>query len=132
MTKPSEASAIGLRAEGTLIHPWSSAPHVPPKTGEKYHEAVARVVKRIPKGRVASYKMVATIAGYPRTARFVGRALQLAHGIPWWRVLGQDGAIRIVNPDWRREQYDRLRAEGVKVDAEGRVDMARYAWRPRS
>jgi len=99
---------------------------------EKYHHAIARVVKRIPKGRVASYKMVATIAGYPRTARFVGRALQISRGLPWWRVITQDGRIAIMNPEWRREQMDRLAAEGVKLGKDGRVDMERYAWRPRA
>ena len=105
---------------------------MPESTREKYHVAVARVVKRIPKGRVASYKQVAVIAGYPRTARFVGRALQLAHGLPWWRVLGADGELRIMNPEWKREQFDRLRAEGVVFGADGKVDMARFAWRPRA
>ena len=103
-----------------------------PEKPEKYHHAIARVVKRIPKGRVASYKMVATMAGYPRTARFVSRALQVSHGLPWWRVIAQDGRIVIVNPQWRREQVDRLEGEGVPVSDEGRVDMETYAWRPRA
>lgn len=97
----------------------------------KYHEAVFAVVRRIPKGRVASYKMVAEQAGFPRTARFVGRALRLGRGLPWWRVLAHDGRIVIMDPDFRREQVMRLEAEGVPVSAQGKVDMERHAWRPR-
>jgi methylated-DNA-protein-cysteine methyltransferase-like protein len=80
---------------------------------------------------VASYHLVAITAGYPRTARFVGRALQVSRGLPWWRVLGADGSLRIMNPELRREQFDRLMAEGVPLDAKGRVDLERYGWRPR-
>lgn len=103
-----------------------------PPARENYPQAIARVTKRIPKGRVASYKMVATLAGYPRTARFVSGALRLGRGLPWWRVIAQDGRIAITNPAGRREQQERLKAEGVAVSAEGRVDMGRYQWRPRA
>ena len=97
----------------------------------KFHEAVYAVVRRIPRGRVASYGMVAAMAGHPRAARYVGHALRLGRGLPWWRVLGADGSIRIVNPEWRVEQVERLRREGVEVDGEGFVDFERHVWRPR-
>lgn len=98
----------------------------------EFHDAIFAVVRRIPKGRVASYGMVAALAGYPRAARYVGHALRVGHKLPWWRVLGADGSIRIVNPEWRVEQVERLKKEGVAVDGEGFVDMERHAWRPRS
>ena len=97
----------------------------------KFHERVAAVVRRIPRGRVASYGMVAALAGHPRGARFVGRALRLGRGLPWWRVLAQDGRIVIMDPALRVEQVMRLEAEGVPVSGEGRVDFGRHAWRPR-
>lgn len=97
----------------------------------KYHEAVFAVVRRIPKGRVASYRMVATLAGFPRTARFVGRALRLGRGLPWWRVIAHDGRIVIMDPELRMEQLLRLQSEGVAVSPDGMVDLGTYAWRPR-
>lgn len=96
-----------------------------------FHAAVFAVVRRIPKGRVASYKMVGTLAGYPRSARFVGRALRFGKRLPWWRVVAQDGRIVIGEPHLRLEQMMRLRAEGVEVSDEGRLDFGRFAWRPR-
>ena len=98
---------------------------------ERFYDRVFAVVRRIPRGRVASYGLVAKLAGSPRAARQVGMVMRLAHGIPWWRVLGADGDVRIMRPDYRREQVERLGAEGVPVDEEGRVDMKRYEWRPR-
>lgn len=98
----------------------------------KFHERVFAVVRRVPRGRVASYKLVGTLAGYPRAARFVGRVMRLARGAPWWRVVAQDGRIVIMDPELRREQVDRLEAEGIPVSPEGRVDYERFAWRPRS
>lgn len=86
-----------------------------------YHDALFAAVKRIPKGRIASYGGVAALAGHPRTARFVGHALRLGRGLPWWRVVGADGTIRIQNPQIRREQVALLAAEGVRVDDQGRV-----------
>ena len=113
-----------------------AAPKKPARKGEdrsgKFHERVFAVVRRIPRGRVASYKMVGELAGYPRAARFVGRVMRLGRGLPWWRVLAQDGRIVIMDPDYRREQTLRLEAEGVPVSQDGRVDFAKHAWRPRA
>ena len=40
------------------------------------YEKIYAVVKRIPKGRVATYGQIAAIAGIPRHARQVGYALR--------------------------------------------------------
>ena len=51
-------------------------------------EAMLRVVMAIPYGQVRSYGEVARLAGYPRHARMVGRALAgCAVGVPWHRVV---------------------------------------------
>ena len=92
---------------------------------------VASVVRRIPRGRVASYGLVAALAGSPLAARMVSGVLRRVDGLPWWRVLGKDGSLRIMQPDLRREQWERLVAEGVEVDEAGVVDLARFGWRPR-
>ena len=56
-------------------------------------------VKKIPRGRVASYGQVAAACGNPRAARQVGAILRLADisasKIPWWRVVNNRGIISI-------------------------------------
>ncbi len=93
------------------------------------------VVRRIPRGRVASYGQVATVAGLRHYARHVGYAL---HGLPegtplqWHRVVNARGAISLRGFDGAGEtQLLRLAAEGVEFDARGRVDLERFGWRPR-
>ena len=97
-------------------------------------ERVYAVVRRIPRGRVATYGQVARLAGLGGLARQVGYAL---HALPWeglapWhRVLNARGAISLP-PAGGADLTQRLRLEreGVRFDARGRVDLARYGWRP--
>ena len=98
---------------------------------EGFDARVGSVVKRIPRGRVATYGQVAKLAGSPMAARMVSGALRRGEGLPWWRVLGRDGSLRIMQPDLRLEQWERLEAEGVRVSPEGVVDLARHGWKPR-
>lgn len=101
---------------------------MPAKT---FRERVFDVVRKIPPGRVASYGLVAELAGSPRAARQVGFALRLGHDLPWWRVLSKDGRIVISNPEYRFAQYAKLQAEGIPI-RDGIVDYEKYAWKPRS
>ena len=94
-----------------------------------YFEAVRRVVRRIPPGKVATYGDVARAAGYPGTARQVAWALQGANekGIPWQRVLGSGGRI-LLKGEAGLEQRMRLELEGVPFKA-GSADLGRCAFR---
>jgi alkylated DNA nucleotide flippase Atl1 len=49
--------------------------------------------------------------------------------VPWWRVVGKDGTLRISkrNPLLARDQRDRLETEGVGFDESGRVKMNEFA-----
>ena len=61
---------------------------------DAFFESVYRVVGRIPYGRVASYGQVALLAGNPRAARQVGRAMRVCpDDLPWQRVVKADGTI---------------------------------------
>lgn len=97
----------------------------------RFSDRVFDVVRRIPRGRVASYGLVAELAGSPRSARHVGMVMRFAIDAPWHRVVAKEGRIAIMNPELRREQVDRLAAEGIDTDARGYVDYERFAWRPR-
>lgn len=90
-------------------------------------QRILAVVRAIPAGQVRGYGEVARIAGYPRAARLVARTLGEADepDLPWHRVLRADRRIAFA-PGSRgfREQRRRLLAEGLKVDAAGRVAAA--------
>jgi methylated-DNA-protein-cysteine methyltransferase-like protein len=85
---------------------------------------VRDVVKRIPRGRVASYGLVGIVAGRPRAARAVGNVMRACAdpGVPCHRVVRADG-----RPAFPRHRT-RLRREGVRFIGE-RVDLARHLWR---
>jgi methylated-DNA-protein-cysteine methyltransferase-like protein len=92
------------------------------------------VIRRIPRGRVATYGQVAALAGLPGRARLAGYALYASgprHGLPWHRVLGAGGRITLarLDPDTAMIQRQSLEAEGVRFDARGRVDLAAHGWR---
>jgi methylated-DNA-protein-cysteine methyltransferase-like protein len=94
------------------------------------------VVRRIPRGKVATYGQVATIAGLPGRPRMAGYALYASgphHALPWHRVLGAGGRLTLarLDPDTALTQRIRLESEGVRFDARGRVDLGRHGWRPR-
>ncbi len=99
--------------------------------------AFYRVVRRIPRGRVATYGEVALAAGKPRAARQVGYALAALrgakHDVPWQRVLGArprgHAAISILDPMGAAVQRKLLEAEGVRFDDRERVNLARFGWR---
>jgi methylated-DNA-protein-cysteine methyltransferase-like protein len=94
------------------------------------------VVRRIPRGRVASYGQVAELAGIPRHARQVGYALHAlgpVSSVPWHRVVNARGEISLRSaPGADRIQRQLLERERVRFDGRGRVDLARFRWRPRS
>ena len=95
-------------------------------------ERIYAVVKKIPRGTVASYGQVALLAGNPRWARVVGYALHAnpdPEGIPCYRVVTKDGrtspAFAFGGADIQRAL---LEADGIEFTEYGRVDMAKYGW----
>lgn len=99
------------------------------------YQRIYRVVRRIPRGRVASYGLVARLAGLHGGARQVGYALHALpddSDLPWHRVINARGGISLAAATGAaRYQRFLLESEGIRFDAAGRVDLARFAWRPR-
>ena len=91
-------------------------------------DPVYRLVKKIPRGRVTTYGELAKALGLPGGARAVGYAMAATptgRGIPWHRVLGAGGHIRVPEPH-AAKQRRLLESEGVEV---GRViDLRIYGW----
>ena len=94
-----------------------------------FNEQVYDIVARIPSGRVATFGQIARMIGRPRMARFVGFASNNKNSwhLPWHRVVFKDGRLC---PGFETQQYNDLRAEGVKFRADKTVDMEKYQWNP--
>jgi methylated-DNA-protein-cysteine methyltransferase-like protein len=91
------------------------------------------VVRRIPRGRVASYGQIARLLGMPGRARQVGYALSALRDdrVPWHRVLNAAGRVSLrAAPGADDLQRRLLEREGVRFDALGRVPLERYGWDP--
>ena len=91
------------------------------------------VVRRIPRGRVATYGQVAALAGLPGRARLAGYALHaLPDGspLPWHRVVGAGGRLSLarLDPGAALTQRMRLEREGVEFDARWRVKLDSHTW----
>jgi len=84
-------------------------------------------IKKIPRGKVSTYGAVARAAGFPRGARMVARALHASFDVPWQRVLGAGGEIKI-RGEGAFEQRFRLQSEGVTFRGK-RVDMKRHEFK---
>lgn len=86
-----------------------------------------KTVRRIPKGKVATYGQVAAAAGFPGRARQVAWALHNCGGsLPWHRVVGSGGRI-LLGGHAGMEQRLRLQSEGITFQGE-RVRMSAHQW----
>jgi methylated-DNA-protein-cysteine methyltransferase-like protein len=97
-------------------------------------EPIYAVVRKIPRGRVATYGQIAALAGFPRAPRLAGYALYaLPEGtsLPWHRVVGAGGRLTLgrLSPAGALTQRMRLEREGVTFDARGRVRMEMHGWK---
>jgi methylated-DNA-protein-cysteine methyltransferase-like protein len=88
---------------------------------------IERTIRAIPRGKVLTYGGVARAAGIPGAARQVAAVLRRGFGLPWQRVLGAGGEIKLQG-DSAVEQRLRLEAEGVRFRGK-RVDMKAYEFK---
>ena len=92
-------------------------------------ETFYKAVRKVPRGRVASYGQIAEVAGLEGHARQVGYALHALppnSGVPWHRVVNTKGEISPRSAgDSHELQRMLLEAEGVTFDEKGRI-LRRY------
>jgi methylated-DNA-protein-cysteine methyltransferase-like protein len=99
---------------------------------------VKGVIRKIPRGKVATYRQVAALAGKPHAARGVSWILNSCskkYRLPWHRVLSSKG--RIAFPPLTHNfvmQRRLLQREGVSAMDNGEIDMPKHQWKkkPRS
>jgi len=106
-----------------------------PPTASRTYERIYGVVRRIPRGRVATYGQVASVAGLPGRARQVGyalHALSTESNLPWQRVVNSSGRISSrAEPGADHLQRILLEDEGVAFDDSGRISLKECQWNPR-
>lgn len=88
---------------------------------------IAAAIRQVPRGKVATYGSIARAAGNRGAARQVVAVLRKSYGLPWQRILGAGGQIKL-RGDYGIEQRLRLEAEGVSFRGR-RVDMKRHEFK---
>ena len=96
------------------------------------YSRIYAAVRRIPRGRVATYGQIADAAGIPGHARQVGYALHAlpsGSAVPWHRVVNAAGRVSL-----RSERGDEIRQrqllerEGIRFEGE-RIPFTQFGWR---
>jgi len=96
-----------------------------------YTKKIIEQILSIPKGKVSSYRDIAVKAGLVNGARQTVRTLHSMsekYNLPWHRVIRSDGKIALKDSG-KALQITLLKAEGVEVSKDGRVDIDKYRWR---
>jgi methylated-DNA-protein-cysteine methyltransferase-like protein len=94
---------------------------------------VIRLIKSIPKGKVATYGQIASFAGFNISVR---RVVWILHscsekeGLPWHRVVNRRGTISLKPGAGYEKQKKILKREGIVFDERDRIDLDRYLWEP--
>jgi O-6-methylguanine DNA methyltransferase len=90
-----------------------------------FRARVLAVVRRIPRGRVATYGDVAALAGEPRAWRAVGHVMRTCDdpSVPCHRVVAAAGALGGYGGNLHLKR-ERLRAEGIEV---GQTRIRRFS-----
>lgn len=101
---------------------------------ELIRQQVLQRVREVPAGKVASYGTIGASCNPPISGYICGRIL--GHGdqnIPWWRIVAKDGSLPVAkrNPVIAQQQQEKLEAEGVEFDADGKV-ADQFFYRPDS
>ncbi len=114
----------------------TSAPaHRSPLTSADGWNHIYTVVRRVPRGRVATYGQIALLAGLKNHARQVGYALHaLPHGsnVPWHRVINAQGKVSPrADPVYVGVQKRLLEDEGIEIGPGDRISLKRFGWKPR-
>lgn len=94
-------------------------------------QVIVDIIKRIPRGKVATYGQVARLAGYPNGARQVVRILHTCtakYDLPWHRVINSKGEIALSIYNGADEQKSLLEAEGIQFTDEFRINLNQYQW----
>ena len=99
-----------------------------------FYDIVYENVRKIPKGKVATYGQIAFMCGSPKASRAGGYALHFnpdPDNIPCFRVVNRFGALAEKFAfGGIEEQKRRLEEDGVEVRDDYTVDLNKYSFVP--
>ena len=100
---------------------------------DTFHQKAVKIIKKIPRGKVATYGQIALLAGNPRASRMVVRVLYSVkeENLPWHRLINREGKISLREGQGYEEQESLLKSEGVVFNSDGSIDLKKYQWSPR-
>lgn len=96
-----------------------------------FSKRVLQLLKKIPRGKVASYGLIAKLAGNPRGARGVSWLLHSctkSHQLPWQRVIKSDGKLPFPEHSYANTLQKRLLENEGIVIKNNAVDLKKYQW----
>jgi methylated-DNA-protein-cysteine methyltransferase-like protein len=117
----------GRKPDKSSVSKVKRSPSHDSRTPNHPEARIRNAIKRIPRGKVSTYGAIAKAAGLPGHARQVARVLHRSFGLPWQRVLGAGGEIKL-RGDHAIEQRFRLEAEGVRFRGR-RADMRSHEFK---
>ena len=98
-----------------------------------FYRRVIGIIKKIPKGKVATYGQIAEYAGKPRAARQVAYILHSSsekENLPWHRVVNSKGSISLRRGHGFELQKDLLEKEGITFRDDGSINLEKLQWNP--
>ena len=105
-------------------------PDISQASDETIREKIFELARAIPEGRVSSYGALGALCEPPISGYICGRIMNnVPPDVPWWRVVGKDGALPIAkrSPHLGAEQRQKLEAEAVGFGPDGKVRMSEFA-----
>jgi methylated-DNA-protein-cysteine methyltransferase-like protein len=100
---------------------------------QPFTERVVKIIMNIPRGKVMTYGQISRVAGSPRGARQVVRALHSLSGkyhLPWHRVINSKGEIGLKDYNQRTFQKELLQSEGIDFIDNRKIDLMQYQYHP--
>ncbi|WP_374076020.1 MGMT family protein [Bdellovibrio bacteriovorus] len=98
----------------------------------EFSKKVISFIKKIPKGKVATYGQIAKLAGKPQGSRGVAWILHScseSHSLPWQRVLNSKGKISFPPSTSSYVRQKRLlQKEGVEFGERDQIDLKKFQW----
>jgi methylated-DNA-protein-cysteine methyltransferase-like protein len=101
---------------------------------ESFTEKVKGIIKKIPRGKVATYGQIAMLAGNPHAARQVVWILHSSSdkdNLPWHRVINKNGRISLKPGQGYEMQISMLSDEGVIFGKNDTINLGKFIWKPR-